>query len=67
MPENGAMNERDALLLAFKEMLTLFALLAGMGTLVAGRYLAAAVILSIAGLLYFEAPISRLRRKLLGW
>ena len=40
MPENGAMNERDALLLAFKEMLTLFALLAGMGTLVAGRYLA---------------------------
>jgi hypothetical protein len=61
------MNERDVIFNAFKEILLLFALIAGMGALVAGRYVPAGVILSMAALLYFEGPISRLRKKYLGW
>jgi hypothetical protein len=38
-----------------------------MGALVAGRFVAAGVILSMAALLYFEGPISRWRKKYLGW
>lgn len=61
------MNDKDAVYNAFKEILMLFALLTGVGALVAGRYLAAAVILGIAALLYFEKPLSRWRQKFLGW
>jgi len=61
------MNEKEAVFNAFKEILMLFALLTGIGALVAGRYLAAGVILSVAALLYFEEPISRWRKKHLGW
>ena len=38
------MNDKDAVFLAFKEILILFSLLSGVGTLVAGRYLASVVI-----------------------
>lgn len=61
------MDQRDYVLAAFKEILMLFALLAGIGALVAGRYIAGSVILSVAAFLYFEKPISRWRRKFLGW
>lgn len=61
------MNDKDAVFNVLKEILMLFALLTGVGALVAGRYLAAVVILSIAALLYFEKPISRWRQKFLGW
>ena len=61
------MNDRDAVFNAFKEILMLFALLTGIGALVAGRLMAAGVILSMAALLYFEQPISRWRKKHLGW
>lgn len=61
------MNEHDVTFAAFKEILLLFALMAGMGALVAGRFLAAGVILSIAALLYYEEPVSRWRKKHLGW
>ncbi len=61
------MNEKDAIFNAFKEVLMLFALLTGIGALVAGRFVAAGVILSMAALLYFEGPISRWRKKHLGW
>jgi hypothetical protein len=61
------MNEKDAVFNAFREILMLFALLTGMGALVAGRFVAAGVILSMAALLYFEGPISRWRKKYLGW
>lgn len=61
------MNDKDAVFLAFKEILILFSLLSGVGTLVAGRYVASVVILSIAAILYFEGPISRWRKKFLGW
>ena len=60
------MNDKDTVFLAFKEILILFSLLSGVGTLVAGRYVASAVILSIAAILYFEGPISRWRKKFLG-
>lgn len=61
------MNDKDAVFNAFKEILMLFALLTGIGALVAGRLMAAGVILSMAALLYFEQPISRWRKKHLGW
>ena len=61
------MNDKDAVFNAFKEMLMLFALLTGIGALVAGRFVAAGVILSMTALLYFEGPISRWRKKYLGW
>jgi hypothetical protein len=61
------MNEKDAVFNAFREILMLFALLTGIGALVAGRFVAAGVILSMAALLYFEGPISRWRKKYLGW
>jgi len=61
------MNDKDVVFNAFKEMLMLFALLTGIGALVAGRFVAAGVILSMAALLYFEGPISRWRKKYLGW
>lgn len=61
------MNDKDAVFNAFKEILMLFALLTGIGALVAGRLVAAGVILSMAALLYFEQPISRWRKKHLGW
>jgi hypothetical protein len=61
------MNEKDIIFNAFKEILLLFALIAGMGALVAGRWVPAGVILSMAALLYFEEPISRWRKKHLGW
>lgn len=61
------MDHRDYLLAAFKEMLALFALLAGIGAVVAGRYIAGGVILSVAAFLLFEEPITRWRRKFLGW
>lgn len=61
------MDQRDYVLAAFKEVLTLFALLAGVGALVAGRYVAGGIILSVAAFLFFEEPISRWRRKFLGW
>ena len=61
------MNDKDAVFNAFKEILMLFALLTGIGALVAGRLVAAGVILSMAALLYFEGPISRWRKKYLGW
>ncbi len=61
------MNERDVIFNAFKEILLLFAMIAGVGALVAGRYLAAGVILSLFALLYFEEPVNRWRKKFLGW
>jgi hypothetical protein len=61
------MNEKDIIFNAFKEILLLFAIIAGMGALVAGRWVPAGVILSMAALLYFEEPISRWRKKHLGW
>ena len=61
------MNDKDAVFNAFKEILMLFALLTGIGALVAGRLMAAGVILSMAALLNFEQPISRWRKKHLGW
>lgn len=61
------MNEKDVIFNAFKEILLLFASIAGMGALVAGRWVPAGVILSMAALLYFEEPISRWRKKHLGW
>jgi hypothetical protein len=60
------MNEKDIIFNAFKEILLLFAIIAGMGALVAGRWVPAGVILSMAALLYFEEPISRWRKKHLG-
>ena len=59
--------ESDDVLFALKEILILFALLTGVGALVAGRYLGAGIILSIAAVLYFEGPISRWLKKYLGW
>lgn len=61
------MNEKDIIFNAFKEILLLFAIIAGMGALVAGRLVPAGIILSMAALLYFEGPISRWRKKYLGW
>ena len=61
------MNEKDVVFNAFKETLILFALLSGVGALVAGKYLSAVIILSMATLLYFERPISEWRKKTLGW
>jgi hypothetical protein len=61
------MNENDILFTAFKEILLLFAIIAGVGALVAGRFLPAGIILSMAALLYYEEPISRFRKKHLGW
>ncbi len=61
------MNEKDVVFNAFKETLILFALLSGVGALVAGKYLSAVIILSMAALLYFERPISEWRKKNLGW
>lgn len=61
------MNKQDAVFNAFKEILLLFAIMAGMGALVGGRFLAAGVILSLAALLHYEEPISRWRKQHLGW
>ncbi len=61
------MNEKDVVFNAFKETLILFALLSGVGALVAGKYLSAVIILSMAALLYFERPFSEWRKKTLGW
>lgn len=61
------MDQRDYLLTAFKEVLTLFALLTGIGALVAGRYVTAGIILSVAAVLLFEEPLSRWRRKFFRW
>jgi hypothetical protein len=61
------MNERDLVFTAFKEVLILFALISGVGAVVAGRYLAGAVILSVALFLMYEEPIARWRRKHLGF
>lgn len=55
------MNENDAVFDALKEILPLFALIAGMGALVAG------VILSVAALLHYVKPVSRWRKQPLGW
>ncbi len=61
------MNEKDVVFNAMKETLMLFALLTGVGALVAGKYLTAVIILSILALLYFERPISDWRKKIFGW
>ena len=61
------MNQKDILFNAFKEILLLFAIIAGVGALVAGRFLPASIILSMAALLYYEEPISRWRKRYLGW
>jgi hypothetical protein len=61
------MDPRDDVIAAFKGTLTLFALLTGVGAVVAGRYLAGGVILSVALFLYYEEPISQWRRKFFRW
>ena len=61
------MNEKDVVVNAVKETLILFALLSGVGALVAGKYVTAVTILSIVALLYFERPISAWRKKTFGW
>ena len=61
------MNQKDILFNAFKEILLLFAIIAGVGALVAGRFLPTSIILSMAALLYYEEPISRWRKRYLGW
>ena len=61
------MNQKDILFNAFKEILLLFAIIAGVGALVAGRFLPVGIILSMAALLYYEEPISRWRKRYLGW
>lgn len=61
------MDNKEAVFNAFKEILMLFGLLTGVGALVAGRYIAAAVILSVVMILYYEEPISRWRKRFIGW
>jgi len=61
------MNQKDILYHAFKEILLLFAIIAGVGALVAGRFLPAGIILSMAALLYYEEIVSRWRKKYFGW
>ena len=61
------MNEKDVVFNAFKETLILFALLSGVGALVAGNSLSAVIILSMAALRYFERLFSEWRKKTLGW
>lgn len=61
------MSQKDILYHAFKEILLLFAIIAGVGALVAGRFLPAGIILSMAALLYYEEPVSRWRKKYFGW
>ena len=61
------MDNKETVFIALKEILMLFGLLTGVGALFAGRYIAAGTILSIVMILYYEEPISRWRKRFIGW